>query len=345
MPEMEYRPHFPNSSRDIGIGIVGFGSVARKWHLKAYEKHGLKVVGVCDISHQATALAHALKIRVFESLDELLAHPEIQVVDIATRPVDRTKLIREALRAGKHVLAQKPLATDLGDAYSIVDEAERMGLKVAVNQNGRWAPPWRYASLLISAGAIGQVQSVTHFYDTRMSWVPNPLHGSSHFFIYDYSIHWIDITRCWLEDKKPLKVQAQDMLASQQSTDGRMMATMWLLIEYTDRTNAMIRGVGCAPSHTGHPFWVHGTEGVIRGSVDCKEGDYLELEKNGDSVRYDLHGNWFPDGFAGTMGELLTSVVEDREPSNSARHHLLTLEITLAACQSSDEGGRAVFFQ
>ena len=342
--ELEYRPAFPKNRGNIGIGIVGFGRVARKWHLTAYKKYGLKVVGVYDISPQANAFAlqHESTLQVFETLDQLLEHPEVQVVDIATRAGVRTELIRKALRAGKHVLAQKPLAPSIAEAYSVVEEVERTGLRVAVNQNGRWAPPWRYASLLIKAGAIGQVQSVTHLYDTRLSWVPNASHGSSHFFLYDYSIHWIDITRCWLEDKNLTKVRAQDLAAPQQSTDGSIMQTMWLLMEYADGSNAIIRGIGCAHTHTGHPFWIHGTEGIIRGSVDCARGDFVELERDGRRIKYQLEGNWFPDGFAGTMGELLISVVEDREPSNSAQNNLLTLETTLAACRSAEEGGTLV---
>jgi predicted dehydrogenase len=341
---LNYKPLFPPQKEALGIGLVGVGTVAKKWHLTAYRKYGLKVVGVYDISAEATApLAQDPGgLQIFKSLEELLDHPEIQIVDIATRPPGRVELMRKALQAGKHLLVQKPLAVDLREAYSVVDEAEASNLRVAVNQNGRWCPPWRLASLLIRDGAIGGVQSVTHLFDTRMSWMPTPSHGSAHFFIYDYSIHWIDINRCWLEDKQLVKVRAQDFPAPRLPADGSMMQTMWLMMEYADGTNALIRGVSCAQTHAGHPFWIHGTEGTIRGDVDCKSGDYVELEKNGLSSRYELEGNWFPDGFAGTMGELMCAVVEEREPYNSARHHLLTLETTLAACQSTEADGQPV---
>lgn len=344
LSSFEYRPVFPKNSGDVGIGLVGFGRVAKKWHLTAYRKYGLKVIGVYDISPEALVQTDGNLdgLHIFESLDELLNHPDIHVVDIATRPAGRAELIRQALQADKHVLAQKPLAINMEEASSITEEAERRGLKLAVNHNGRWAPPWRLASLLIRDGAIGDIQSVTHLYDTRLTWKPNPLHGSPHFFIYDYSIHWIDITRCWLEDKKLSKVRAQDLPAPKPLADGSIMQSMWLLMEYADSTSAVIRGVGCGHVHAGHPFWIHGTEGTIRGSVDSKRGDYVELEKDGVRSQYELEGNWFPDGFAGAMGELLSAVAEDREPYNSARHHLLTLEATLAACRSADQSGAGV---
>ena len=149
----EYRPLFPENREKFGIGIIGFGSVAQKWHLTAYQKYGLNVVGVYDISPSAVAeiRRQSNNLQVFDSLDRLLNDPEIQIVDIATRPPERANLILDALRSGKHVLAQKPLVTNIEDAYRIVEEAERHGLKVAVNQNGRWSPPWRAASLLIRA--------------------------------------------------------------------------------------------------------------------------------------------------------------------------------------------------
>ena len=70
--------------------------------------------------------------------------------------------------------------------------------------------------------------------------------------------------------------------------------------------------------------------------------DFVELERDGTSQRYALRGEWLPDGFAGTMAELCSAIAEDREPFNSARHNLLSLQMTLAACRSADEGGRPV---
>ena len=65
--------------------------------------------------------------RVYGSLDEVLADPEVAVVDIATRPAERPALILQAIEAGKHVLAQKPLALDLESARRVVEAAERGG--------------------------------------------------------------------------------------------------------------------------------------------------------------------------------------------------------------------------
>ena len=70
----------------------------------------------------------------------LLRDPGIEVVDITTHPDVRVGLMRRALNAGKHVLSQKPFVEDLAVGQALVALAEAKGVKLAVNQNGRWAP-------------------------------------------------------------------------------------------------------------------------------------------------------------------------------------------------------------
>jgi hypothetical protein len=115
----------------------------------------------------------------------------------------------------------------------------------------------------------------------------------------------------------------------------------WVVVE-CDGTSGAIRSVGSArTARPGNPFWIHGTEGTIRGSVR-KGSDFVELERDGLFSRYALEGEWLPDGFAGAMGELGSAIAEQREPYNSARHNLLSLQLTLAACRSAEEDGRPV---
>ena len=342
---LDYRPTFP-PGYSPGVGIVGCGGIAKTWHLPAYGKYGVDVVGVYDLAPGATTGVQEqfpFVQRVFSSLDELLADPRIAVVDIATGPDVRVDLIRRAVEAGKHVLAQKPLAFDLRAAREIVEEAERRGIRVAVNQNGRWSPPWRIATLLIDGGAIGGVLAVTHVLDRPLP----PLVGThfdelEHFTIFDYCLHWIDICRCWLDGKSVAAVRALEYRPPNQPRDTKAAWGAWIDIHYDDGASGMIRCVGEAQTtRPSCPFWVHGTDGTIRGSV-LLGSDFVELERDGVTSRFTLEGAWYPDGFGGTLGELISAIAEDREPFNSARHNLLSLQMTLAACRSAEEGARPV---
>jgi predicted dehydrogenase len=342
---LDYRPTFPTGYRP-GLGLVGCGDIARSWHLPAYAQYCVDVVGVYDPAPEATqGIRERFPFvrRVFSSLDELLADDEIEIVDVATRPDVRPELIRRAIDSGKHVLAQKPLAFDLEAARRLVDEAEERGVTVAVNQNGRWSPPWRIATLLIEQGAIGDVVAVTHIHDRPLP----PLVGThfdelEHFVIYDYFVHWIDICRCWFAGNTVETVRALDHRTPDQPEETNSPWAAWVAIQYADGASALIRNVGEARTkRPSCPFWVHGTEGTIRGSV-LLGSDFVELERNGVTFGYTLEGAWYPDGFAGALGELVTAIAEDREPFNSARDNLLTLAMTLAACRSAEQGGRPV---
>jgi len=347
--ELDYRPSFPEGYRP-GIGIVGCGEVVRPAHLPGYRRFGQRVVGVYDVRPEATdGVCEQFGVEtVFRELDELLSDPEIEIVDVATHPDVRPALVRQALAAGKHVLAQKPLATDLQTARELVEVGERLGLVVAVNQNGRWAPAWRAATLLIEQGAVGDVVAVTHLYHHNYGFTIGTVFDEiEHLVLYDYSVHWFDITRCWLETKTVSGVRALEYRTPNQPPESKAPWGAWATIEYEDGSSALIRGVGSV--ETTRPrklFWIHGSEGTIRGDVlgsgPVPGEELLELERDGTTTRLQLEGSWHTNGFAGAMGELVTAIAEKREPYNSARNNLLSLELTLAACHSAENHGRPV---
>jgi predicted dehydrogenase len=343
LPEIDYRPSFPQGYSP-GVGIIGCGAIVKSAHLKAYAKFGVNVIGVYDISPEATrGIQEEFGVPlVFETLDALLAHPQIEIVDIATRPEHRVPLMRHALAAGKHILAQKPLAPTMAEAREIVEEADRLRLKLAVNQNGRWLPPWRIASLLIHEGVVGEVLAITHLYDMKHGWtVGTHFDDMPHFAIYDFSIHRLDIIRCWMGNHVPVSVRARDYRTPNQPPEGKTPWGAWIEVQYEGGANAMVRGIGCSETvHPSQPFWVHGAEGTIRGSV--LGGDFVEAEKGGVFARYNLEGDLHLDRFAATMGELCQAIADDREPFNSGRHNLLSLQMTLAAVKSAEEDGRPV---
>ena len=242
-----YRPCFPDAYRP-GVGIVGCGGIVKLAHLTAYTTYGVDVVGVYDPAASATdgiRDRYPIVGRVFETLDELLDDPRIEIVDVATHPTERLELMRRALAAGKHVLSQKPFALDAGAARELVEEADRRGLRLAVNQNGRWAPAWRVATLLVQQGAVGDVCAVTHLYEHDFGWTvgdwPDAL---EHFVIYDFSAHWIDITRCWLDGKTPAAARALEYRTPGQPAESTAPWGAWIVFDYEDGSSAAIRSVG-----------------------------------------------------------------------------------------------------
>ena len=94
-----------------------------------------------------------------DDFESLLSRDDIEVFDITPHPAERVPLVEAALKAGKHVLSQKPFVVDLDTGERLVELADRNGVKLAVNQNGRWAPHFAYMREAVRAGLIGDVVS------------------------------------------------------------------------------------------------------------------------------------------------------------------------------------------
>jgi predicted dehydrogenase len=340
-------PRFPSDRS--GVAILGAGTIAQSAHLPAYQQYGVGVVGVWSRSPGTTATVRdrfPFVGRVYASAEELLADPEVRYVDLATGPEGRLEWIEAAVEAGKHVLAQKPLtlsAADLDRLPALLERAEAAGVRVAVNHNGRWAPPWRAVSLLVRDGAIGEVVGVTHLHDKPLPPLAGtPFDDVPHMLLTDYLLHWVDITRTWLADGGAgavTSVQAVDSRVPGQPPEARNPWSATLSMATGSGASATLRITGSnVTSRPGCPFWVHGTTGTLRGSV-LLDSDRLEVDDGATSTPVELSGAWFVDGFAAAMGELMCAVAEHREPENSAADAARSVALVLAARESAGLGG------
>jgi predicted dehydrogenase len=326
------------------VAIVGCGDIVNEAHLPVYQRHGVPVAGVFDVAQDvALSTARTFGIdKVYSSYDELLSDPTVDIVDIATHPSVRPDLICQALDRDKHVFAQKPLARDLVSARRVLARCAASDRKVAVNQNARWAPPWRMATHLIADRAIGDLIAITHLQNTDFAYMTGTVFDRDpHFTILDFSVHWLDIIRCWTEGAEIAQVRARQYRVPTQPVDSRTPWGLLIDVAFADGMSATVRGTGSSsPITQGHPFWIHGTRGTLRGSV--RHHEFLELERDGHIEQIPLDGEWYLDGFAGAFAELVNAIRQDREPYNSVAHNMITMEMVLAACRSADQGGIGV---
>ena len=130
------------------FGIIGVGGIAQSQHLPnlARAPHAF-LKAACDLRPDVLA-AMREKYRIpaaTADYRELLADPEIQAVVVATREDAQARLAIEALRAGKHVYVEKPLASTPEEAEAVVAAQQQAGRFVAVDFNRRFAPAYRRA--------------------------------------------------------------------------------------------------------------------------------------------------------------------------------------------------------
>jgi predicted dehydrogenase len=355
-PDLDTAPRFPTDrAARAGVAILGCGAIAQSAHLPAYEQYDVGVTGVWSRSKKTTAdVRDRFRSvgRVYASAEELLADPEVRYVDLATGPDGRLAWIEAAVEAGKHVLAQKPLTLSRGELArlpAVLARAAELGVRVAVNHNGRWAPPWRATSLLVRDGAVGEVTGVTHLHDKPLPpLVGTPFDDVPHMLLTDYLLHWVDISRTWLADGDAGPVtsaQAVDSRVPGQPAEARNPWSATLTLATAVGATATMRITGSnVTSEPGCPFWVHGTAGTVRGSV-LLGSDRLEVDDGTTRTAIALTGAWFVDGFAAAMGELMCAVAEGREPENSAADAAHSVEAVLAARDSAAQGGAPVQVQ
>jgi predicted dehydrogenase len=333
LPALPYLPRNPRSYSP-GIALVGCGGIT-KYHLQAYSTAKYRVVALCDVVREAAERRRAEyfpEAAVFTDYREALSLADVEVVDVTTHPEIRAPIVAECLTAGKHVLSQKPFVLDLDEGERLAALADEHGVRLAVNQNARWAPHFSYIREAVSAGIIGQVASVHCGVHWDHSWVRGTaFERVYHLILYDFAIHWFDLLATLMGEQRATRVFASTVKSPSQDIMPALMGQA--LIEYAS-TQATLVFDGHAVHGPLDHVYVAGTHGTVRSFGSNVNLQTVELTREGGSYRPLLTGAWFPDGFHGTMGELLCAIEERREPTHSARANLRSLELCFAAVAS-----------
>lgn len=146
----------------VGVGIVGAGGISRA-HVHAYQSFPgeCRIVAVADVdADRARAAAGAIgeDVAAYGSPEELFARDDIQLVSICTPPFTHAELAIAAMRAGKEVLVEKPMAASLDEADRMIAAAKETGRILSVVFQYRWIPDWWRAKQLIDTGALGPIR-------------------------------------------------------------------------------------------------------------------------------------------------------------------------------------------
>jgi predicted dehydrogenase len=143
----------------LNVAIVGAGNISRA-HLTALaDSSAGKIVGLydADASRAAQRSAEFSIGKVYPSWEELLDDPRVDVVAVLVPPDLHARFSIEALRAGKHVVSEKPMAADLSECDAMVAAARSAERRLFVVQNRIYSHAYERAQELIASGAIGTV--------------------------------------------------------------------------------------------------------------------------------------------------------------------------------------------
>ena len=141
----------------MNIGILGTGAISHK-HVQAYRSIGWKVVACCDISVKAgEAFAEQYGCDFVPTLQQLVDHKDVQIVDVCTFPNVRLEPVEFCAKAGKHVQVQKPIATDPAVSQKMIDAARAGGILMNVVSQHRFDDSTIFLKHAIAAGRLGKL--------------------------------------------------------------------------------------------------------------------------------------------------------------------------------------------
>ena len=339
-PALDYRP--AKNVHPARIALIGAGGIAAQ-HLIAYRAAGYDVAAICDVRLSA---AEELRDRfypdavAFDDYRRALDMPGIDVADIATHPDVRHAIIRDALLAGKHVLSQKPFATDLDRGGELCRLADDKNRKLAVNHNARWAPHFRYAALLVREGFAGSIQGIHMGVAWDHTWVKGTrFEDIRHCVLYDFAIHWFDMLNVFMNGETAARVFASTARSAGQDVKPPLLGQA--SVEFAS-AQATLTFEGDSRHGLDDRLVIIGDKGAIVSEGPNSNEQTLRFRGREGVFSPALEGAWFPDGFHGTMAELLSAIAEDREPENSGRSALKSLELCFAALASADAGAPRV---
>jgi len=200
---------------EIGAAVVGTGFIGVV-HVEALRRLGVQVHGVVG-SSQDRAKVRSRELGLppaYESFKAMLADPRVEVVHITSPNHLHHEHASAALRAGKHVVCEKPLAMTAVESAELLQLAEQSGRVHAVNFNLRFYPLCRHVRGLVKQGELGDIRLISGHYlqdwlllDTDWNWRLEPELGGGLRAVADIGSHWMDLTT-FLAGKRITSVMA-----------------------------------------------------------------------------------------------------------------------------------------
>lgn len=332
--------------RVLQVGLGGWGS---SWAAELSKRPDLVAqVGYVDLSSDVLAQLRASSgVRsslCFTSLADALAATDAEAVLVTTAMPGHAPVTLQALRAGKHVLVEKPIAGTLSDAREMVDVAEDADRVFMVSQNYRFFPAPRAVSAIIAEGRLGDVGTVDISFSKYANVVPadkNPHYRLPDPLLMDMSIHHFDLMRFVL-GQEPTSIDCHAWNPSWSRFVEPAAAVAH--IRFDGGAVVSYRGswVSTRPPTLWAGRWIiecarGSIEWTSRADQDTASDEVLIRHLDGREEAVPMAPMKDFDRF-GSVAEFRDAIREGRTPSPSGRENLATLALTLAAIESSEAG-------
>ena len=337
----------------VKVGIIGCGKIAQVRHIPEYlDNPNAKLTGLYDLNLQrAKDLAEKYDCKFYESIEDMLADPEIDAVSVCAANHVHAEIATAALKAGKHVLCEKPMATKLKDCQMMVDTAEQMGKKLMIGQNQRFAKAHAEAKKLIERGDIGSVLTfkTTFGHGGPETWSVDA--GPQNWFfdkkraamgaMADLGVHKTDLIQYLLNDTVE-ETTAKVTTLDKKDSNGNLIGVDDNAICIYKMKSGIIGTMTASWTYYGeedNSTIIYGTEGMLKIYHDPKYCIEL-IRKDGGKVFYDIDQIQTNDNQtkSGIIDAFVESVENDTEPAVPGKSVLSAMKAIFGSLKSSELG-------
>jgi|SRR5579864_342606 len=195
-----------------GVGLIGYGAIARDHAASIVSTQGLRLAGVCDVSADRRAQAAGeWSVPTHARASDMLDDQDVGLVVVGTPPAAHADSVLDALAAGKHVVSEKPFAIRLDDVDRMIAAATSRERVLTVYQSRRWDPDYIALRDVVRSGGIGEVFYMESFiggfsHPCDFWHSHEPISGGT---IYDWGSHYFD----WILQLFPDQVRAVSAVA------------------------------------------------------------------------------------------------------------------------------------
>lgn len=200
-------------SKKLRYGVVGMGGIWSWGHAPDMLKHPeVEVVAVCDVvKEKADDWAKQTGAKAYYDYKDLIAHADLDIVDVCTPNLYHSQVAVAALKAGKHVFCEKPDAINPLEARKMADAAKKSGKTLMCMRNNRWLPASQWLKKFIDGGEMGDI------YTGRCGWQRRRgIPGKGGWFttkalsgggpLIDLGVHFIDVATWLMGNPVPVAV-------------------------------------------------------------------------------------------------------------------------------------------
>lgn len=305
--------------KKVGVAVIGTGFWGRN-HARAYtEIDSAKLIAVCDVDPaRAQNIANQFGVRAYTNSTLMLKNPEIEAVSVCTWSTILAKEALKSLNMGKHVLVEKPMATNTKQAYKLVETADECGLKLTVGFLMRFIPGLQNVKKAIESKSIGEFVCATA---KRVSQWPDRIGDVG--VVKDTAIHDIDVMR-FITKEDPITVYAKT--GSMRHREFEDYAQ--IMLTYKDGRSAFIESNWLTPYKT-RTLTVTGSDAILKLDYITQE---LLIEKAKESIQ---PRSTTLEPLKAELEHFTNSIINNERPKVTGIDGLKALEIAQAALRSS----------